>query len=184
LNEIIPLEMIWLCAYSFSVKTLSSPPSDLGSAALLLTGRISRLNRRIHAIVGPVLERELGLQPREMLVFGAIVRGHTQPSQISSYIGTPPPTTSRLLDQLTEGGYLRRQNVPGDLRRFQMELTELGVQTRARALELLGAAMAQALQAVPQQQLLAALEQLSLLEQSLGTSEPVDSAEPVEMENA
>lgn len=149
-----------------------SPP-ELGTEALKLMGRISRIHRRFYKIAGPVLEQELNIQLKELLVFGAIARGHTQPSQISAVLGTPPPTTSRLLDQLTEAGYLKREPVPGDLRRCHMELTEHGQQTRTRALALLSDTLGQELARlqVPEDQLRASLEQLDLLELSLGIKE-------------
>lgn len=119
----------------------------------------------------PVLEQQLGLGVKELMVFGAIVKGHTHPGQISSLLGLPSPTTSRLLDQLTEAGYLRRETVPGDLRRFRMELTDKGMQTREQALRLLGETLARELSDVPAQQLADTVRQLSVLEFSLGITE-------------
>lgn len=141
------------------------------SEALALLQRISRLNRRFSAVVAPALEQRLGLGIKELMVFGAIAKGRTHPGQISSVLGLPPPTTSRLLEHLTEAGYLRRDTVPGDLRRFRMELTEKGLQTREQALRLMAEALGRELAGVPEQQLSDTITQLSLLELSLGITE-------------
>jgi len=147
--------------------------ADLGSEALMLLGRISRLNRLFTAAISPVLERELGLSTKDIMVFGAVARGHTQPGQISAMLGTPPPTTSRLLEHLTEAGYLERSGVPGDLRKCQMNLTEHGQQTRQKALAVLGDTVAQELvrARIPQERLHGTLEELRQLEVALGIKE-------------
>jgi DNA-binding MarR family transcriptional regulator len=177
-NEIIPLEITNALVYAAPVQAEllpTSPPAETDSAfaseALALLQRISRLNRHFSAIVTPILEQRLGLGLKELMVFGAIARGHTHPGQISSVLGLPPPTTSRLLEGLIEVGYLRRDTVPGDLRRFRMELTDKGTQTREQALRLLGETLGRELAGVPEQQLGDTIRQLSLLELSLGITE-------------
>lgn len=167
--------MICRVVYSSPVQANSPPPplpeTDLTSVALALLGRISRLSRRFQAIVGPELEGQLGLQLKELMVLGAIAKGHTHPGQISSRLGLPPPTTSRLLEGLTEAGYLHRETVPGDLRRFRMQLTEEGARLRTLAHQVAGEALGHELELVPVPQLAVAIEQLSLLELSLGITE-------------
>ena len=139
--------------------------------ALALMRRVGRLYRALHAAVQPVLERALSLHPKEVQVLGAVAGGQTSPGQISARVGTPPPSTSRLLDRLVAAGLLERQADPDDLRRFRMRLTPEGVATLAAARSLTREALETRLQAVSPASLRAVEQLLGDLEDQLGLQE-------------
>lgn len=146
-------------------------PLETRADPMLLMQRLGRLYRALHALVQPQLEAQLGLHPKEMLVLAAVARGQTHPSGIGAQIGTPPPTTSRLLDRLTEAGLLERRADPADLRRFRMRLTPAGEQRLTAGRALVRETLTERLQHVPQDQLEGAIFALEQLEQSAGLAE-------------
>lgn len=138
---------------------------------LALMRRVGRLYRLLHATVQPRLEDALDLQPKEVQVLGAVAAGHTSPGRISARVGTPPPSTSRLIDGLVDGGLLERQADPDDLRRFVMRLTPRGVTALAAARTVARDALGVLLQGVPAEDLQGADRALARLETPLGLRE-------------
>ena len=102
------------------------PPSDLN----LLVRSVLRLSRAFHGALDEPLEAELNLNMKELVVLTAIADGGTYPSQIAARHHLPAPTVTRLLGHLSELGLVRRVTEPDDLRKFRLELTEEGEQTR------------------------------------------------------
>ncbi len=102
-----------------------------------LVGRMRRLARACSLLVQPTLTRELGLRSGELLALLAIDEGHAYPSTIGAVLGTPLPTTSRLLDGLVARGHIERQMDPSDLRRHRMHLTGKGQQALHAARQII-----------------------------------------------
>ena len=74
--------------------------------------------------MAPVL-RERGLSPGTVWMLGAVTR-HPYPSELGRQLGLPAPSVSRLLKGLEADGYVARETVPEDLRRFRIRLTPRG----------------------------------------------------------
>ena len=56
----------------------------------------------------------------------SLVEEHDQPSTLARVLCTPRPTITALIKRAESSGYLRRDTVPGDLRRFRLSLTAPG----------------------------------------------------------
>ena len=86
---------------------------------------------RMAAGLGPWLRaRGLSLSALPML---ASVERHPHPTELAQVIGLPAPTVSRLLKTLETQGYLERETVPEDLRRYRFRLTSAGRALHAEA---------------------------------------------------
>lgn len=93
---------------------------------------LHRVHRRLLERTGPLL-REHGLATATLWML-AVVERHPYPSEIAREVGLPAPTVSRLLKGLEADGYLVRETVPEDLRRYRFRLTPAGraLHTEAR----------------------------------------------------
>ncbi len=78
----------------------------------------------------------LGFRTARALLLEFVGRGCTQPKELAERLGVVPPAVSTIIAELTERGFLARQNDPSDGRRAQLSLTPSGERART---ELLGA---------------------------------------------
>lgn len=85
---------------------------------------LHRVHRRLVERTGPLL-REHGLAAATLWML-AVVDRHPYPSEIGREVGLPPPSVSRLLKGLEADGYVIRETVPEDLRRYRFRLTPEG----------------------------------------------------------
>lgn len=81
--------------------------------------------------MAPLL-RERNVPQSTLFMLGAVER-HPYPTEMCRELGVPAPSVSRFLKELEAGGYVVRETVPEDLRRFRFELTP-----KARALQAEG----------------------------------------------
>ncbi|ADV65877.1 MarR family winged helix-turn-helix transcriptional regulator [Deinococcus maricopensis] len=138
---------------------------------LTLMRRFGRLYRLLHATAQPHLEQAVGLHTKELQVLSAISAGQTSPSQISARVGTPPPSTSRLIDTLVSAGHVERRGDPNDLRRFQLTLTEQGARTLTEARAVIRTALADLFAGVPADDLRDVDQSITRLQTQLGLQE-------------
>ena len=108
---------------------------------------LQRLRLRMIAAVGPLL-REQGLQASTLWLLTAVER-HPHPTELCREMGLPAPTISRLLKGLEAEGYLVRETVPEDLRRYRFLLTPKGAAVQAEAHGLMEAAVGSMLLRLP-----------------------------------
>ncbi|PYE55699.1 MarR family winged helix-turn-helix transcriptional regulator [Deinococcus yavapaiensis] len=140
--------------------------SDIDSLAFMR--RVGRLYRHLHVALQPRLEQTLGLHPKEVQALSAVALGQDSPSAISARLGSPPPSTSRLIDRLVEANLLERHGHPDDLRRFRLVLTERGAHTLEEARALARTRLNELLGGVPTEELADADRALARLETRLG----------------
>lgn len=145
---------------------MNSPPEV---DTLVFMRRVGRLQRHLQVALQPHLERTLGLHPKEVQVLSAVANGQDSPSAISARLGSPPPSTSRLVDRLVDTGLLERHAHPDDLRRFRLVLTERGARILDEARELARARLDELLGGVPLEDLMEADRVLARLETHLGS---------------
>lgn len=82
---------------------------------------VARLNRRMRR------ERRSELTPTQLSVLGAVaLLGPATPGSIASHEQVRPPSVTRMLNQLTESGYIRRLPDPEDGRQVLVEISEEG----------------------------------------------------------
>lgn len=92
-------------------------PSDAHSLALA----VARLNRRMRR------ERRSALTPTQLSVLGAVaLLGPATPGAIATHERVKPPSVTRILNQLTESGYVRRLPHPEDGRQVLVEISAGG----------------------------------------------------------
>ena len=89
-----------------------------------LIEHLQRLQRRVKTRLDPALA-EVGLAPSAAFLLAAAERC-PYPTDLAQMMALPPPTVSRLLKDLELGGYLARETVPEDLRRYRFRLTPAG----------------------------------------------------------
>ncbi|GGJ38840.1 MarR family winged helix-turn-helix transcriptional regulator [Deinococcus roseus] len=133
-----------------------------------LIRHINGVSRAIQALVGPVLEKELSLHYKELLVLRVVSGGLQHPGQISEHLSLPAPTTTRLLDSLIEAGHLRRELDPQDRRKLQIHLTDQGRSTLQTALNLARTLIQDKFNPVPSDFITEAIGTLQKLEDYLG----------------
>jgi len=104
-----------------------------------LIQHMQRFHRRVQARLQPAMGR-LGLNPSTAFLLAAVER-YPHPSDLAQELSLPAPTVSRLLKDLEAAGYLTRQTVPEDLRRFRLALTPQGEAIRKAAKEELSVAV-------------------------------------------
>ena len=92
--------------------------------ALALLHHLDRLRGRIFGRMSALM-RERGLPTSALFMLGAVQR-HAHPTEICRELGVPAPSVSRFLKELEAGGYVVRETVPEDLRRYRFRLTEQG----------------------------------------------------------
>jgi len=85
---------------------------------------LRRLQHRLLQRIAPLL-RERGLPASTLWMLGAVAR-YPYPSELGRELGLPAPSVSRLLKGLEADGYVVRETVPEDLRRFRIRLTPPG----------------------------------------------------------
>lgn len=82
---------------------------------------VARLNRRMRR------ERRSELTPTQLSVLGAVaLLGPATPGSIASHEQVRPPSVTRMLNQLTESGYIRRLPDPQDGRQVLVEISDEG----------------------------------------------------------
>lgn len=82
---------------------------------------VARLNRRMRR------ERRSELTPTQLSVLGAVaVLGPANPGSIATHEQVKPPSVTRILNQLTHSGYIRRLPDPEDGRQVLVEISEEG----------------------------------------------------------
>ncbi|MGO1523394.1 MAG: MarR family winged helix-turn-helix transcriptional regulator [Nesterenkonia sp.] len=92
-------------------------PSDAHDLALA----VARLNRRMRR------ERRSELTPTQLSVLGAVaLLGPATPGAIAAHEQVKPPSVTRILNQLTETGYIRRVAHPEDGRQVLVEISAGG----------------------------------------------------------
>lgn len=92
-------------------------PSDAHALALA----VARLNRRMRR------ERRSELTPTQLSVLGAVARlGPATPGAIAAHERVKPPSVTRILNQLTASGYIRRVAHPEDGRQVLVDISEGG----------------------------------------------------------
>lgn len=69
--------------------------------------------------------RRLKLGVKDFFVFRALLV-HKHPSDIADYLILPRPTVTFLIKRLEALGYVKRQGVAGDLRKFDIVMTAKG----------------------------------------------------------
>ena len=82
---------------------------------------VARLNRRMRR------ERRSELTPTQLSVLGAVaLLGPATPGSIAAHERVKPPSVTRILNQLTESGYIRRLPHPEDGRQVLVEVSPGG----------------------------------------------------------
>lgn len=82
---------------------------------------VARLNRRLRQ------ERRSALTPTQLSILGAVARAEpATPGAIAAAEGVKPPSVTRILNQLAEGGYITRLADPDDGRQVLVEISAEG----------------------------------------------------------
>lgn len=82
---------------------------------------VARLNRRMRR------ERRSELTPTQLSVLGAVASiGPATPGAIAAHELVKPPSVTRILNQLTQSGYIRRVPDPEDGRQVLVEISAGG----------------------------------------------------------
>ena len=82
---------------------------------------VARLTRRMRR------ERRSELTPTQLSVLGAVaLLGPATPGSIASHEQVKPPSVTRMLNQLTESGYINRLPDPEDGRQVLVEISDEG----------------------------------------------------------
>lgn len=89
----------------------------------------------------------LGLDHKTLFLL-TLLDQYDQPSALARALCTPRPTVTALVKRAEASGYLRREGVAGDLRRFRLSLTDKGQQAAAAGRRVLEGAFAARLAAV------------------------------------
>lgn len=72
-------------------------------------------------------ERRSELTPTQLSVLGAVaLLGPATPGSVAAHEQVRPPSVTRMLNQLTETGYIRRVPDPDDGRQVLVEISEQG----------------------------------------------------------
>jgi DNA-binding MarR family transcriptional regulator len=97
-----------------------SSPAELTARLQRVLGRLSRLLRR---------EAPSALGPGAMAALSTLVsHGPMRPTDLAAREGVRPPTLTRMLAILEEGGYVERTSDPADRRASLIAATPLGQQ--------------------------------------------------------
>jgi DNA-binding MarR family transcriptional regulator len=96
----------------------------------------------------------LGLSPKAFFLLAAIEE-NPFPAEIARRMHLPPPTVTYLVKQLEEKGFLERRAEPGDLRKFRLVQTVAGREALDQGREVLGLVLAQRLQRLDREEIVA-----------------------------
>ncbi len=99
--------------------------------SLAFLQHLEKLRGRIFGRVAALM-RERDLPAGALFMLSAVER-QCHPTEICRELGVPAPSVSRFLKELETGGYVVRETVPEDLRRYSFRLTDQG-----RALQVEG----------------------------------------------
>lgn len=92
---------------------------------------LRRIHHDLHDRLAPGL-RARGLSNSALFLLSTVAK-HPFATDVSRALGLPAPSVSRLLKGLQSEGYLMREPVPEDLRRYHFQLTPSGRQVLAAA---------------------------------------------------
>ncbi|MBB6098324.1 DNA-binding MarR family transcriptional regulator [Deinobacterium chartae] len=76
--------------------------------------------------VAPLLAREHGMEFKHYVLLDRVASGALYPRELSTCLALPPSHISRVLDELSGHGLLRRSLDPHDSRRVRLEITPQG----------------------------------------------------------
>lgn len=106
---------------TFSLAKVISYANEMLEDAHDLAVSVARLTRRMRA------ERRSELTPTQLSVLGAVaLLGPATPGSVATHEQVRPPSVTRILNQLTETGYIRRLPDPDDGRQVLVEISEQG----------------------------------------------------------
>jgi DNA-binding MarR family transcriptional regulator len=71
----------------------------------------------------------ISLDHKTVFVLGLLER-YDQPSSLAQALSTPKPTITALLKRAESAGFIRRHDVPGDMRMYRLSITEAGKRAR------------------------------------------------------
>jgi DNA-binding MarR family transcriptional regulator len=109
------------------LETNIAAPADVWT---ILT-HMRRIQEELARRSGPAL-RARGLSSTTLFMLAAAQR-LAFPSDLARELRLPPPSVSRFLKSLEAEGYLRRETVSEDLRRYRFRLTDRGEEALAAA---------------------------------------------------
>lgn len=123
-----------------------------------------RLSRSVRAVLDRPLEQALHLDFTELTALRLIEEGVHSPSELAREMQVPPPTVSRILNRLVELGLVERKMDQNNLRRFQLYLTEQGLQARLKTRQIVAQVLREHYGHIPETVLSEALSGLAVLE--------------------
>jgi DNA-binding MarR family transcriptional regulator len=144
-----------------------------------LTARLQRVLGRL----ARVLRREApsALGPGALSALSTLsAEGPLRPGDLAAREGVRPPTMTRVLTILEEGGFVARTTDPADRRASLIEVTPLGAQTLLETRSARAGQLARHLEQLSPDQLRAVADALPALESLAGMESTVDSAAPGE----
>lgn len=80
---------------------------------------------------------KLDLEPKSFFLLG-VLEENPYPAQMAKALCLPNPTITFLLKRLEKREYVKRSNVPGDLRKFRFTLTPAGKKALLKGQTILG----------------------------------------------
>lgn len=89
--------------------------------------------------VEPELSK-LDLEPKSFFLLG-VLEENPYPAQMAKALCLPNPTITFLLKRLEKREYVKRSNVPGDLRKFKFTLTAAGRKALLKGQTILGSSL-------------------------------------------
>ncbi len=144
---------------------MSAPdPADLTARLQRVLGRLARVLRR---------EAPSALGPGSLSALSTLAaEGPLRPSDLAAREGVRPPTMTRMLTVLEEGGYVIRTVDPADRRASLLAITELGEQTVLGIRNARAGQLARHLAELSGDQLRLLAKALPVLEALAGTQAP------------
>jgi DNA-binding MarR family transcriptional regulator len=143
-----------------------------------LTADITVRLQRVLGRLARVLRREApsALGPGALSVLSTLAsEGALRPTDLAAREGVRPPTMTRMLTGLEEGGYVARTVDPGDRRASLIELTPLGSETLVGTRTARAGQLARHIEALSPKQRRTLAEALPVLETLAGLESTVDS---------
>lgn len=140
-----------------------------------LTARLQRALGRLGRLLRQEAPSALG--PGALSALSTLMReGAMRPTDLAAREGVRPPTLTRILTALEEGGYVARTADPADRRASLIEPTPLGSETLLGARSARAGHLARHIEGLSARQRRALAEALPVLETLAGLDSTVDSA--------